>query len=227
LRPPLLATLGVRHVKASMFVFFVYVGLESAVGAWIFSVLHEGRGFGTEPAGLAVGLYWGGLLSGRLAYAILPFRCAPDTVLTCCMAAASIALGMVVMNTDHHTTLTAVAALGLASGPVFPSLIAATPHRVGRAHSANAVGLQVGVSAAGVAVFPASAGVMAALWGVSVLPMAFNVAWLTVLCVHAYLRQAGRRAEPTTTLCQPTSVPTASCVESVSAESRVRMPSKS
>jgi len=189
-RPPLLDTIRVRRVKPALFVFFVYVGLESAAGAWIYSVLHEGREFAMESAGLAVSLYWGGLLAGRLAYAILPLRSTPDAVLSGCMAAAAVAVTTVALGTDQDVTLVAVLALGLASGPVFPSLIATTPDRVGQAHAANAVGLQVGVSAAGVAVFPACSGLIAGTWGASVLPLAFTGAWLALLAMHACLLPA-------------------------------------
>jgi fucose permease len=189
-RALLLDTAKVRTVRISMLVFFLYVGLEASAGAWICSLLYESRGFGMSSAGLAVSIYWGGLLAGRVACALLPWRYVPTNVVTCCIAMASIAMSVAALDQDDYATLAAIAILGMASGPIFPLLIATTPERVGAAHAANAIGMQVGVSALGVAVFPAVAGILADSQGLAALPVGLVGLWVTLLGAHMCLVRA-------------------------------------
>ena len=78
-------------------------------------------------------------------------------------------LGLVILGTlllwfDAHPFVWAlgIALCGTACGPIFPTLIATTPERVGGAHAANAVGFQVGAAAAGMAFLPGAIGAIAA-----------------------------------------------------------------
>lgn len=190
----LLDTLKLPTTKLSVITFFMYVGLESSTGVWMFSLLHEGMGFGMGFAGLAVSVYWGGLLLGRFAYALLRLPLAPDTVLTICMAFAAAATAIVALHPLEPITFAAVAVVGMAAGPIFPLLIATTPGRVGADHSANSVGMQVSLSAVGAAVFPAGAGLVAGVWGLAALPVGLAGLWLALLCVHTRLRQVCARA---------------------------------
>jgi fucose permease len=196
-RASLLSTLRLPSTQLSMLVFFVYVGLESATGAWTYSLLYEGRGIGMGAAGFAVSLYWGGLFAGRIAYAVLPLRISPGAMIPCCMVIASLAMFALALNLGTLTSFVAVAVVGFASGPIFPLLIATTATRMGAAHTPNAVGMQVSVSALGVALFPAGAGIAANLWGLEALPVGLVAFWMALLGAYVCLAFLTRTASDT------------------------------
>ncbi len=66
---------------------------------------------------------------------------------------------------------------GIAAGPIFPSLIATTPARVGPRHTANTVGLQVSMGAVGLTALPALCGVIVQYWGLELIPVVLIAGW--------------------------------------------------
>jgi hypothetical protein len=102
-------------------------------------------------AGTAVTLYWGGLFASRLGYAFLPSSVHPDSIIKLCIITAFVSMLALVLHVHPIVDAAAIALAGFASGPIFPSLIATTPARVGARHTANTVGLQVSIAAVGLA----------------------------------------------------------------------------
>lgn len=186
----LLETLRLGKVQLSLLVFFLYTGCEASAGAWVFSLLYEARDIATASAGTAVSLYWGGLFASRLGYALLPADMSPDAVVKLCIVTALV--GMIALASNLHPLLdtAAITLVGFASGPIFPSLIATTPARVGPKHTANAVGLQVSLGAVGLAVFPAVCGLIAQDWGLERIPMVLTICWSVLLVAYLALRRA-------------------------------------
>jgi fucose permease len=52
--------------------------------------------------------------------------------------------------------------LGIGLGPIFPTLISATPSLIGARHTSNAIGFQTAAAALGGGLLPAGVGVIAA-----------------------------------------------------------------
>jgi fucose permease len=86
--------------------------------------------------------------------------------------------------------LAAAAGLGFLAAPIFPALIGAKPARLGPAHTANAVGVQVAAAALGQSLLPALIGVPAARLGLELLPRALVALALGLLAVDALVRRA-------------------------------------
>jgi fucose permease len=80
-----------------------------------------------------------------------------------------------------------LACLGFACGPVFPSLIAATPERLGAAHAPNAVGFQVAAAAVGQALLPWATGAIARSAGLDVLGLVLVALAIGLFLVHEAL----------------------------------------
>jgi fucose permease len=190
LRPArLVETLQLGKVQLSLLVFLIYTGCEAAAGAWVFSLLYEARGIPTAAAGTAVTLYWGGLFASRLGYAFLPSNVNPESIVKLCMLAAL--AGVVTLLLDLHPIVdtVAIALMGFAAGPIFPSLIATTPARVGPRHTANTVGLQVSMGAVGLAALPALCGVIVQYWGLELIPAVLIIGWTLLLTAYVALRR--------------------------------------
>ncbi len=188
----LLQTLRLGKVQLSMAVFLIYTGCEVAAGAWFFSLLYESRGFATAAAGTAVTLYWVGLFGSRLGYAFLPANARPTVVIGVCIVAALVCMGVLVLNLHPLIDTVAVTLIGFASGPIFPSMIATTPARVGPQHTANTIGLQVSMGATGLALLPALSGLAAQNFGLESVPKFLGLCWAILLL--AYLSLEGRGA---------------------------------
>ena len=181
-------TLKLGKTQLSLLVFFIYTGCEAAAGAWVFSLLFEARDIAMASAGTAVTLYWCGLFASRLGYAFLPANVRPAAVIGVCIGVAL--LGMLVLIADLHPAVNAaaIALVGFASGPIFPSMIAITPARMGPRHTANAVGLQISVGAIGLASLPALCGLAAQHVGLEFIPKLLAGCWLALLLAYLTLQ---------------------------------------
>jgi fucose permease len=195
----MMATLRLGKVQLSLLVIFLYTGCESAAGAWVFSLLYEARDIATAAAGTAVTLYWGGLFASRLGYAFLPANVNPDAVVRACMFAALGAVAALALNVHPLLDTVAIALMGFAAGPIFPSLIAMTPARVGPKHTANTVGFQVSVGAIGLAALPALCGLVAQHLGLEWIPRLLAVCWAILLATYLALRRSELSTTWTTT----------------------------
>jgi fucose permease len=181
------ATLQVPAAWLGMAVFIAYAGVEASIGAWTYTLLTEGRKVGTVEAGILASLYWGGITGGRLLAVAVGGMMSARTLLR--IALWSVALGVTLIWADvgAGVTATGLVVAGVACGPVFPSLIATTPERVGLFHSANAVGFQIAASAAGISVVPALVGVAAAKFGVETIARLLVVLAVVLLAMYEVL----------------------------------------
>jgi fucose permease len=189
----LVETLKVGKVQLSMLVFLIYTGCEAAAGAWIFSLLFEVRGIETAAAGTAVTLYWFGLFASRLGYAFLPISVRPTKVIGVCIIAALMSMVLLALHVHSIVDTLAITLIGFASGPIFPSMIATTPSRVGAKHTANAVGLQIAMAAVGLAILPALCGLSAQWLGLESVPLLLGACWIVLLIIYALLERPSRQ----------------------------------
>ena len=65
-------TLRNPRVWLSIFLFFIYMGVEVAFGAWSYSLLTESRGVSAKLAGYWVGSFWGIFTMGRISRGYIP-----------------------------------------------------------------------------------------------------------------------------------------------------------
>jgi fucose permease len=171
-------------------VFFVYVGLEVIAGQWSYSLFTQSRGLPPALAGVLVSAYWASLTGGRVLFGALVNPLNVDTLLRGCMLALVVAAALLWLNLPLLSPL-ALAVTGLAAAPIFPSLIAQTPARLGAAHTANAVGLQVAAAVLGGALLPGGVGALAARLGLEVVgPCLLGAACVLLVLHEALLRRA-------------------------------------
>ncbi len=178
------ATLRLPAAWIGMIVFVAYAGIEASLGAWTYTLLTEGRGMPTATAGLLASLFWGGMTAGRLAAAAIGGLVPARTIIRVALAVIAGGTGLVLANGGPPVTAAGLLLAGIAAGPIFPSLIATTPDRVGKAHAANTVGFQIAASAIGLSVVPGLVGVAAATLGMETIARLFVV--LTGLLILAY-----------------------------------------
>jgi fucose permease len=178
--PPLPALSALRQpmVRRRIVVFFLLAGVEVSSGQWAATVLAESRGATPAVAAAAATLFWAAMALGRLGMGLVVDRIGADRLLRWaapCAALAAAGFALAPRGAD----LAALALLAVAFAPLFPTLVARTPARLGAATALHAVGFQVAAATLGVAVLPAMIGLAVERFGAEAAPII--VAVLTAL----------------------------------------------
>lgn len=189
-----LETLRLPVVWLSIAVFFVYTGIEAAAGAWAYTLFTEARQVPMMMAGIWVSVYWGGLTAGRLLSGFITSYVTVDHLLRFCVIGIVAGAALIWLNITVTMSLIGLGLMGLMSAPVFPSLIAMTPTRIGEAHTANAVGFQIAAAVLGQSLLPAATGVLAGRLGLEVIGPALFTSAILLLGLYEALIATGRRS---------------------------------
>lgn len=158
------AALGDGRVWLQVLVFFLYTSVESTVGQWCFSWLRDRRGLSIETAGAWTAAYWGSLTAGRLVLGAVVGRVGPDRMLRAATLGAVLGVTLFV-STQGLLGCLGLLLLGSSLAPMFPTLMARTPARVGDGLAHHAVGLQVSAGTLGSALGPSAVGFVVASQG--------------------------------------------------------------
>ncbi|MCB4822900.1 MFS transporter [Roseicella aerolata] len=146
-----------RMARRQILAFFVYCGVEAGTGQWLATVLVETRGADPAMAGAATALFWAALTLGRVGLGFVVDRMGPDRLLRRAVLVAALAsVGFAFAPPGFD--LLAVGLLALALAPLYPTLMARTPARLGAAAAIHAVGFQVAAATLGAGLLPAILG---------------------------------------------------------------------
>jgi fucose permease len=188
----LAATLKLPATMLSIVVFVLYCGLEASTGAWLFTVLHEGRSVNTATAGTAVSVFWGSLMAARVVFGLVHVNAPLSRWLYGCISAILLATLTLSIASHEGVSIAAGALIGFACGPIFPWLIAETPQRLGAEHGANAIGVQISSAAIGLTLAPTILGTIGNDFGVNAIPFAL-VAIAALLLIAFWMLERVRR----------------------------------
>jgi fucose permease len=167
--PPALGTLRRPMVRLQIVVFFLLAGIEASAGQWAATVLVEARGATPAFAAAAATLFWAALAIGRVGMGLVVDRLGADRLVRgAAMLAPFAALGFAAA--PPGLDLVALATLAVALSPLFPTLVARTPARLGAATAIHAVGFQVAAATVGVAVLPGAIGLAVEAAGAGAAP---------------------------------------------------------
>jgi fucose permease len=167
--PPLRSTLRLPAAWLGIAVFLLYTGIEAGAGVWAYSLLTEARGMAPPLAGACVSAYWASFAAARVAAGAIVNRVGPSAMLRASTAGIPLAAALLWLAPQPAVSALGLVLLGVACAPVYPALMATTPRRVGDAHTAGAVGLQVAGATLGQQILPALLGVLAARHGLEVV----------------------------------------------------------
>ncbi|OLE24918.1 MAG: hypothetical protein AUG44_17725 [Actinobacteria bacterium 13_1_20CM_3_71_11] len=165
--------LALRHraVWLAALFLFLYVGVEFTLGNWGFTLLTQGQGDGELLAGYIVSGYWLGLTAGRFLISPSTSRAGigPVAMVYGCLLAVILAVVLSWWGPSALVGALGFALTGFFLGPVFPTTIAVTPRLLPGPLVPAAIGLLVGASVVGGAVFPFVAGALAQDLGLAAL----------------------------------------------------------
>jgi len=182
-----LSTLRLPVAWLSIGIFFVYAGIETAAGVWVYSLFTESRGISILTAGMWASVYWGGLTAGRLLSGLAVGFVSVRQLLRFCILGVAVGAALIWLNAANLLSFLGLGLMGLALAPIFPSLIAATPTLLGESHTANGVGFQIAASVLGRSLLPGLIGVLAHEFGLEIVGPSLLTAALLLLALHEAL----------------------------------------
>ena len=164
-----------------------FVGLEQGVGHWMSTVLVAVDGTNLQQAGLATGLFWGGLTFGRFTLTRIPATVS-QMLLWASGSVAVILCCLIVIPT--HFKMIAYGAVGIAMAPMSAFILTAGARLVPVEKRDVMMAIQILSFSVGAAVIPAAFGGLASLTFIGILPFGFVVVslllitgiWITVKC---------------------------------------------
>jgi fucose permease len=172
--------------------FFCDAGLELTLGQWSFTLLTERHGLGVAAAGLGTSLYWASMTVGRFAIGLVVHRIGPDRLVRLVMAGAFAGAVLVALG-SAPLCVAGLMLAGLSLAPIFPTLIARVPARIGARLALDAVGFNVSLAMVGTAALPGLAGVLAGRLGLAAIGwLAVGVAALLLILHELLLARAPR-----------------------------------
>ncbi len=183
-KTPMGETLRQPRVWLSALLFFLYVGAESSLGTWTYSLLIGTRGISPAVAGLWAGSYWATFTVGRMVAGVFAKRVGINRLVQGGLVGAVLGAALLGWNPFQASSLLAVALIGFAIAPIFPALMSGTSQRVGPHFAANTIGLQMAATGFGTAVIPGLIGVFARRSSMEIIPICLTVVFATLLGVY-------------------------------------------
>lgn len=183
-RTPLGETLRQPQVWLSVALFFLYVGAEGGLGIWTYTLLIEARGVDKTVAGFFAGSYWLTFTVGRIIAGTLAERLGVHKLIIGGLTGALLGTALLIWNPVEVANVVAVALIGLSIAPIFPALMSGTRLRVGDAHAANTIGMQMAATGFGGAVIPGLMGVLARHISLEVVPLILGLVYASLLGIY-------------------------------------------
>jgi fucose permease len=179
-------------VWVTLFIFFVYTGLEVGVGQWIFTVLTKSRSIAAEEAGLWTSAYWGSLTAGRMIFGFVLTRLPVHKVLIGAFTGIVTGAFLLAVNQTPFLSGIGIIMIGLSNAPVFPCLIAITPEQVGEKQSANVIGFQISAAMIGGALLPGFSGLLTDYFGWEIIPVMYLIEAILLLALYLVSARIGQ-----------------------------------
>lgn len=170
-KTPMGETLRQPQVWLSVLLFFFYVGGETSLGTWTYTLLTESRGVDVTVAGFFAGSYWFTFTIGRILAGLVARRVGVNRLIMGGLAGALLGTLLLIWN---------------------PSQMAM---RVGDHFAANTIGMQMAATGLGMAVIPGLMGVLARQISLEVIPIVLLSVYVGLLGVYLLTLRL-RRVQP-------------------------------
>ncbi len=197
-KTPMGETLRQPMVWLSVLLFFLYVGAETALGTWTYTLLTESRGVAHALAGFFAGSYWFTFTIGRIAAGVVARQVGVNRLVLGGLVGALLGSILLIWNPSQFANVVAVAIIGLAIAPIFPAMMSGTRTRVGDNFAANTIGMQMAATGLGIAVIPSLMGVLARQISLEIIPVCLLAVYAGLL--GAYLLASRSQKMPAATV---------------------------
>jgi fucose permease len=164
----------------------IYVGTETSIGNWAYTVQHVERGIPELAAGYSVSAYWLGLTIGRVSLGYTVAKLGATRMISVSLILLAIGLLMWWQLPQQWLSLPI---MGFALAAIFPTTVWLIPQRVAAPTVAAAIGFVTSVASLGAALMPTAMGWAANFIGLSSIPALVLVLAIVMLGLHHRLIQ--------------------------------------
>ncbi|HEY9122099.1 MAG TPA: MFS transporter [Brevefilum sp.] len=183
-KTPLGETLRHPQVWLSALLFFLYVGAETSLGTWTYTLLTESRGVDKALAGFFAGSYWFTFTIGRIVAGLIANKIGVNKLVKGGLIGALLGAGLLIWNPFVLANVIAVGIIGLSIAPIFPAMMSGTKIRVGDHFAANTIGMQMTATGLGTAVIPSLMGVLARRVSLEIIPVFLLAVYAGLLGIY-------------------------------------------
>lgn len=191
-KTPLGETLRQPQVWLSLTLFFLYVGAETSLGTWTYTLLTESRGVDLTLAGFFAGSYWFTFTIGRIAAGTVVKSLGIHKLVLGGLVGALLGALLLIWNPSQIANVIAVGVIGLSIAPIFPAMMSGTRKRVGDHFAANTIGMQMAATGFGTAVIPSLMGVLAQRISLEVIPVCLLVVYAGLFGCYLLAMRPGK-----------------------------------
>ena len=168
--------------------FLLYVSAEMGTGLWAASILATDRGMPLAQAGIWVSVYFGAITIGRFAVGLIANWLGNRKLVQLGICVAALGAGLFAAHGWlGDASLAGLVLMGLGCAPIFPSLMHETARRFPDEVASTVISRQMIFAYAGVAIVPASFGVLATWAGLSIVMPVVVVLLVMLLVVTTWL----------------------------------------
>lgn len=164
--------------------FLLYTGGEFTLSNWTYTLFTEGRGVSPQIAGIWAGGFWATFTVGRVLGGLFAHRLHVNKLMIGALSLALVGSVFFLWNPLPIIGVLGVFVVGFAMAPMFAGLISSTRQRVGNAHAANAIGIQISAAGLGGAILPSLAGYLAERFSLEAIPKMLSISLLGMLILY-------------------------------------------
>ena len=166
----------IPKLRAVWLMFFGSCALEYTAGIWGSTFLVNCREMTADAAAGCTAFYYAGMALGRFLSGLLSGKLHSRKLIRLGQAVTGAAIVLLLLPLPKAFAVTGLFCVGLGNGPVFPNLIHLTPENFGRKLSGAVMGSQMAASYVGITLMPPLFGLLANRIGVGLFP-----AWLLAM----------------------------------------------
>ncbi|MBQ3030927.1 MAG: MFS transporter, partial [Anaerotignum sp.] len=184
--------MSIKGSKEIMASWFCYCGIEQTAGLWAASYLVFKGGLPEEMASRFAGLFFLGIMVGRLISGFLSFTFNDTQMIRIGCTGVFIGLIAIMLPFGGLFTIIGLVLLGLGCAPIYPAIVHSIPGYFGKERSQAVMGVQVAGAYVGLCIMPPLFGVIANNISVALLPPYLLVMAVVMALSHeAMCRKAG------------------------------------
>lgn len=169
---PLKDVIRIPGAKFLFAMFFCYCALEQSAMLWTSTYMVTVKSVPIADAARFGALFTLGLTASRFLLGIIADRLGDKNMIR--LGSGCIALGLILLIIPIHGTIFAViglAVIGFGCGPVYPSIIHATPDNFGADRSQALIGMQMASAYVGTTFMPPIFGFISGMIGINIFPV--------------------------------------------------------
>ena len=161
-KPSFITLLGTKNLKLMLVAFFCYITVESTAGLWASSFLVHAKGVEYALAALFASFLFLGILSGRFVAGFVSDKIGNKKMIRIGICIIVVGILLILLSfTEVWLALTGLIILGIGIAPIYPAVLASTPHNFGKENAQAIVGIQMAAAYMGGALMPPLFGLIA------------------------------------------------------------------